>query len=424
MQQYACILLAISIPLYSIGIVIDGYDASLALLAILLIWISLPQKSKANPTTLLLYYAFILWSFTSAALRHSPPLYAPSLLSLILCSAPLILINFSIDDTYKRRLINAFSLGALITFPLAAYDILSTTESLPLLENVLNLPILSNGTNSTYGSITRVRALMSEPAHYAIFLCYCYAIHDSRQAKRLNIRYSSAIKFTSLFFIVFTFSLSGIFVLLTYLATTAITQGKTGILRFAKFTIVATASVVATGIITTVFLDVPLLQIIDAYSSRFQALGASALSGSFLGTYGERGNAMLVTLGYWKDVGLPDALIGTGYANHEIWLINQFGHLEHSELGRGRIPNAFAAIGISTGIVGLSFFLSLIISISRSSNNKLPWAIVSMWIITYFAYGNVIDYFVWSLALISKLTTSESACRKRGSAINHPCFSQ
>ena len=117
---------------------------------------------------------------------------------------------------------------------------------------------------------------------------------------------------------------------------------------------------------------------------------------------------------YWSSQDWTNLLIGEGYANYSEWLRQEFGYLTPilSSFARGQINNIFAAIGISTGIIGLLLYLLFVKSIFSRRYIFIPMSFIAVWIVMHFASGMLIGVLAWVPILIAAIVF-------RGSQVQH-----
>jgi hypothetical protein len=92
-------------------------------------------------------------------------------------------------------------------------------------------------------------------------------------------------------------------------------------------------------------------------------------------------------------------------------LVENYGHLKGTSFARGSVHNNFSYVGITTGIVGFSLYLFLIISLIKSKD-KIPLAVFGVWIIGHFAMGYLTFYrFWWPLILGAAIFEKRSGAK-------------
>lgn len=394
-------LLALAIPLYVVGFEVRGFDLNVAAVLLALLGPVLIVRGRFLKKNLLLLSFWLGWILLTVAWRYEPMDYVLSMGALFVVTVPLTASWGRIDE---GRLFRYFVAGLVISLAFAGYDFCAAIFGLSPLEDVASVGLLSHSRTGEVGGFRRVKALMMEPAHYAIYLAFAYALVDGAGPRFFRERALVLLRVTIVIALVGTLSLAGMFLW----GIAVLSRGALLALRLSgNLKRWSLGRLISVGILSgLIFLgarysEAP--QIAENYANRIDRTMASLVEDHLVGSEGSRANAIPVMLDYW-DNGPQQLLVGEGYANFEMWLMREYGHLGRwSSYARGEVNNTFAVVGISTGAPGLLLFLLFVLVAAFTSPRKLPVHMTLLWLASNFASGMLIGYLIWSLALVAIL---------------------
>ena len=249
----------------------------------------------------------------------------------------------------------------------------------------------------------RVKALMMEPADYAIYLAFAYAIVDRFGPRFIGGVARGILKGLILVFLATTVSLSGVLLLLAYFGTrslVAVGRGRWSRPAFARSLVVVPPLILGFALFLRSDAAEPGLVFLQRASRAVEVVQSGVLTGS----EGSRANALPVLGAYWSGGGVSRVIWGEGYANHEAWLVREYGDLgEFSSFAQGQINNVMAVLGIATGAVGLVMYLLFCGRIAFQRDRGLPVAVLAIWLVANMASGMLVGYLLWSLVLVVRV---------------------
>jgi len=305
----------------------------------------------------------------------------------------------------SQKILQSLIYGLLASFLIAAWDIGVNVGLPPITDTVpLGLWGTEKIQESVYFGVYRVKAAQTEPSHYAHYLAFMYAIVDQADRRGLHVPRATLLKVSIVFFLLMTISLSGLIMFMGYLGAVFVLEWRERILRkivSPYFWLGIPVGVVAVASV----LQQPGQNILEyplwLWERMDKAIDAIQL-GLVVGSEASRAGSITVVFEYWAQQDWFRTLVGEGYANHEYWLLQEYGHLSslNVSFARGDIHNNFAMVGISTGAVGFAIYLTMILTIFLKSRSTIPVAIFYVWIIGHFAMGYFAFYrFWWPLIL-------------------------
>jgi hypothetical protein len=391
--------IAFTLPFQIVGIDAGAYPFSLTVLALGVLNVLLLVRGRFSSRVLAALAVFTGWCLVTAAFRHPPGTYLLSWFGLILVTAP-ICATYP-QQISRKKLLSALVLGAVASFVLATYEVTVAVGSVPPIEDLFPLSIQPK--TGDFLGFRRVKAGMEEPAHYAIYLVLIYAIIDHGQKQNINVPWSQQVKLLTPVFLLTTLSLSGVILFTAYLAVKTL-----GNLRevfqvwrlWRSGLLLLSAPIIVAGLVYTVRAS-GLDEVVVLFASRLDVVIDVVTGGTLTGSEGSRANTIPVMIDYWSSQSWIHLFMGEGYANYSKWLVQEFGYLNPtlSSFARGQINNIFAAIGISTGVVGVLLYLGFLKSIFSRSCIHLPASFIVTWLVMHFASGMLIGVLPWATLL-------------------------
>ena len=254
------------------------------------------------------------------------------------------------------------------------------------------------------GRFWRLNALMVEPSFLAIYLSFSYMVLDrlwqgSARAKLL-------LKGATLFFMAFTFSLSGIGVWLAYMGYKYVS-----LLRYRQWfrrIALTVAGVAVLGFALVLFTgwDTP-ARYAQYLQARLQKSVDVIATGDLTDTTseGQRAGAISLALFYLRN---ENPWWGEGYSTSDAWINRHFATA-------GYVHNLYSYLLISVGLVGLGLYLKFLASLRLPLLGRAdPYhqAFFFAWLVTAMATGHLIFYYYWGylyLLYFSRLADSQTA---------------
>ena len=397
---------AFSLPFALLGGRWGDYVFSAATFFVLFLDILLLLRGRFLKKPLFFFVLFWFWCFLTAVPRYPLSSYGLSLLALGAMALPLC---GSIPDTVKgQSVLKALIYGALASFVLAGYEI-GVNFGLPPLTDITSIGLWGTEAvqESVYFGIYRVKAGETEPAHYAHYLVFVYAIVDLAERQGHEIQCPRLLKTTLVFFLLATISLSGLILFVGYQAAAFSLQWRKRIMK-------KIASVWFWSLLPLVaFFAIGVWQLVGGSISEYAAFTfgrlevaitsiqsgfVSGKSGFVSGSEASRARSATMMFEYWASQDWIHTLVGEGYANYESWLKKAFpyrGKGLESSFARGSVHSVFSVVGISTGTIGLLLYLGFVRTVTLRRRVYLPTAFLALWTLYNLTTGYLITYQLW-----------------------------
>lgn len=391
-------------PLWVVGVSVGGYSFTGATLFLVVLGVLVILRGRFWTQTLRVGGAFLIWVLLSVFLRFSVDSYILSWLGL-----GAVLLPFF--GTYPsgiraRPILDALYWGCLVSFGFAAYELALSFVSLPPLKQIFPFGLWVKGRTHEFLGLTRVKATMAEPAHYARYLVLAYAILDTATLYGYQIRRKFLFRLVWIAALLSTLSLSGIILGFVYLGTAFLVRWRHGLQRL--LTTRLWISVFLLPFIFFVSLHAAGIAPSDLYNlftRRLEQVFEVIQFGIIVGSEGGRVQSTLILFRYFAEQDLIHFLTGEGWAHHDGWLVEKYGYLPEdlTSFARGDLHNAYSVVGISTGFVGLSLFLRFVWNILSSRLRPVPIPIAATWLVARLGSGYIIWATVWIPLLLSSL---------------------
>ena len=242
----------------------------------------------------------------------------------------------------------------------------------------------------------------AEPAHLAYYLAFSYAIIDQIQ----NEKYYW-LKLVTLAGLILLGSLAGYVLILVYVLAKFIIDNNsifffTGLKIDRKKILKLLALLVFVGIALPVawahseFANF----ILSRFTSRVAQITGALFDANVSSSAGVRSGAYIVLIDYWRTSGLLGVLIGTGYANYSEWMIQYYGGSQYTTFSTGRLHSYGIVIILSTGLVGLAFYMTFLYSVFRYFGQQKNIAVIVLVVVAHFASGSLLDFTKWQLLFV------------------------
>ena len=357
---------------------------------------------------------FWLIAVVSAALRFGPDKYILSLLGLIAVSAPLMFTN--LNNTGTARFFRGLTYGVAATLAIVGFDIASQTLGMGTVNDFItgfhpdHQRLGSENSHNRFLWYRRPFAFFKEPAHLGIFLAgYVFAISIYLQRSRVQEVSRKLAQLTVLFI----GSLAGILLLVCAIMSLRFhyTRYLNSNLRnsYVKKLLLLILCVLPIVLIVTMVFPELIGQFQHKYFSRVEKLISVLQSGQLEGSEGSRVNAFLSLFDYWRDKGLAGFLFGTGYANHDDWLLHKYGYLGTSAaLARGHVNNILVVVFLSAGVCGFMAFCGVMISLFSSFGPRMGLFPIVFVTVLCFTTGSLLSIQFWLLIFAIKIAHRQS----------------
>ncbi|HET6527081.1 hypothetical protein [Sphingopyxis sp.] len=320
--------------------------------------------------------------------RNPVDSYLLSLVALFAVIAPLMLGN--IERSVSRAMIRGFLVGLVVTLAISFVELVSALLNIDDILILLDT-IFPDGRRGNPAPYLRPKAGFFEPSHLAVYLAFAFVIVDiAFQKSKLSNVFKALIGVS----ILYVGSLSGFLIITFYIAA----QWSAVIFEKKRNAFISFMTLILAFVVVLIYWD----DIVSStYFERIGIVSEAFSRGDLVGSEGSRINAFRPVLDYWSENGWTDFFLGTGYGNYSDWLIYRYGGLGvFSSAGRGDIDNIFAAVMLSTGILGIVSYLTFLFIRFYSISKGRLIAIGLFVVAVHFSYGHMISYLVWYLFLV------------------------
>ena len=340
----------------------------------------------------------------TAIARHPVSSYALSLAALGLALLPFA--NSRLRPGELRGLVKGLLLGVWLTLGLMALSILPQVVGALYLLGPLESVLVGTEQTGVFLGYVRPFAGFSEPSHLAIYLASVYVVLDLLVRGGWPLALWRAVAPVA---VLFTGSVAGLVLLLVYVFSRW--AGALGRLLAGRFSMqLVMRGLVVTAVLVALFLAIgpDPGDLFEEYALRVLKTMDDVETGNLVGSEGSRVNAVLALPDYWTTTGLPGFLAGTGYANHEAWLIDAYGHLsEWSTFSRGAVDSILIAVFLSTGVFGIVAYLRFL-TVGFGSRVLAAHMSLAVFVLAVnFAYGYLIAGFYWQLLFVLAATARQ-----------------
>lgn len=363
---------------------------------VLLIHLILTNQTQVRAKPLLFASIFFIWSVVVTATRYDISTYIFTMLGLIVMWIPL-LVKVSISESDKLLVLSKwYCRGLSLSFIFAYQDVISSLFSLPRTEEFIPFAVAQRTSfvdASLNIGIERVNSLMTEPSEYAAFLVFGYICLDYlNKQNSINKSKIFILKLHTIFFLFFTFSLSGFFLFFSYLILNLFLDSSKITMKLLTKNIVFCLMIV--------FLFFVLINIIPDLNIAATLFFERVNSAIGIDTHnlntseGARFNSINVA---FDSLFSNNGFIGQGFGNNIArWLIENYSNLS-TEYARGDIFNIYAAVIIGVGIPGLLAFIGTIYQsfITNKINDKFQVKYFLIWILFGWTLGSLLYYTYW-----------------------------
>ena len=341
--------------------------------------------------------AMLLAFAGTAVMRHPFSSYVLSLGALAMALLPLT--TPALNQAEMRVLMRGLMAGLWLTLASVALAILiQLWQWHGALGPLAPLFVRPEETGVFLGYIRPVGGF-SEPSHLAIYLAAVYVILDLRARLRsapVAPRVAVALA------IVFTGSVSGLLLFGVYVAARMF--GSLWRMVFVNFSgVTLLRGALAAGLLLGVALSLgpSASGFTDEYTARLVKTLDDIESQNLVGSEGSRVNAVLALPDYWESKGWPGFAMGTGYANYQSWLQDNYGYLgDNATFSRGGIDSILIAVFLSTGALGFVAYLAFLYRALSGPVVRAHVALVLFILALNLSYGYLISSLYWTLLFV------------------------
>ena len=400
--KFLYLLLGITIPFATLGPALPGMIWIAPGLLIGAAILAVSTLLHGINYRMLVGVAMLLVLTATSLARHAPSTYALSLIAFAVSMAPLFITRVS-DDSHEK-LITGFIIGYLITLFLIFFWIVTQLVNMrDLYESLSPFRRVRLNNHNYFVAYYRPQAGFAEPAHLAYYLAFSYAVFD-----HLKVKWANFLKLSCAIAIFAIGSLVGIVLFATYFLLKTITH----LPKFRLSKRVLTRSILGAGASVAVLVTVVptsfLMSMYEVVTSRFSKAFDAAQSGRMSGSEGSRVNTLRALFDYWGDQGYAGMLYGEGYGNISAWLSEFYAGIRWSTMAAGGVDSKFVALAISSGLVGIIFYVSLFFIIFRHFGGSRNLAIIALFIVANLASGGLLVYWKWHLLFVLLLVAQRN----------------
>lgn len=334
---------------------------------------------------------------STAVMRHPFSSYALSLGALTLALLPFATSRLQLREMLS--LVKGLLMGLWLTLVLMAMSILPQVVGAPGLLGPLAPILIGTEQMGVFLGYVRPFAGFSEPSYLAIYLAVVFIVMDLLVRAGRSYGFARVVVAAA---VLLTGSVSGLLLLSSYVVARCV--GTLGRLLAGRISV----KLVARGVAVTVVLAATFLalgpdpaELFEEYALRVVKTLDDVETGNLVGSEGSRVNAVLALPEYWEATGLPGFLIGTGYANHQGWLIGAYGHLnESATFSRGAVDSILIAVFLATGIFGVVTYLWFLACGFGFRVLATHASIAVFVLVLNFSYGYLIAGLYWQLLFV------------------------
>lgn len=383
-------------PIYVIGFPIGAFHFTVSDGLLIAVGLIILSRGRFLASTLAIISVFMSWSLIVTLPRYEPSMY---LLSWIGMGVMLLPFCGVIPDSIRsKKILDALYWGTVLSFGFAAYEIGVSLVGFPSLSEIFTFGLWPHVRTHDFLGMQRVKSTMIEPAHYARYLVFVYAILETAAYRGYTIQYEWLFKAVLLLALISTLSLSGIILLLFYIGIANLARWRQELrkLLFPQFWITAlfsffllTGSLYAAGVNP--------IDVVNLFVNRLGDVVEAVQLGIVVGSEGSRIQSTLVLFEYLSKQDSIYFFVGEGYSQASAWLTENYGHLPKSvsSFARGDLHNIFSLIGISMGAIGLILYCCIIANLVFRRGSEIPFPIVALWIVSHFSTGYILGYNFW-----------------------------
>ena len=337
----------------------------------------------------------------TAIARHPVASFALSLGALACAILPFASARLNAGELVA--LVKGVLVGLCLTLALMSLSIVTQALGATAILGPLAAWLIGDDQTGMFLGYIRPHAGFSEPSHLAIYLGVVYVVMDLqiRGGRRLLIWRSVAA-----LAVVFTGSVSGLILLLSYVLARWAGALRELLVRRGSMKAVwrGVMATVAVGLLIVALGPDP-ADLVEEYGWRFVKTLDDIESGNIVGSEGSRVNAVLALPDYWDFAGLPGFWLGTGYANHQAWLIDTYGHLsESATFARGSVDSLLIAVFLATGFVGFVAYTVFLAIAFGTRVLAAQFSVLVFVLLLNFSYGYLIAGLYWHLLFLLAVT--------------------
>lgn len=373
-------LFFLTFPAYILGINIGGYPVNIPTVILLFLGVMIFLRNRYVKITMYAYIFLILWFFLSSILQLKLVDFSLSLLFFVIVTYPMVA---AIPDSFSVKKLSKYLLGGfyisllfclvVIVSNYYGFDVQGSMElgSPPAylwMDGVKELP--------------RLKSLMLEPSYYAVYLTFIFVFIDRHQ---LMIRKYNLHKLFVLIALLFTFSLSGYMLFLSYFLLSYVFRRR--IPRkwvfYGVFFLVGLSFIYVSNKKVHSVVDRVLVTRLNNISRNVDEDNSESV----------RKASLIIFPKYMETSSFLKLLVGEGFSNTEAW------SKEHT--GNGLIYMVLPIVFLSSGIIGFLIFMGFLFLFFIEI--KQPISVLVVPILFLFVTGHFILYYVWGLFFLLRV---------------------
>jgi hypothetical protein len=402
--------LALTLPLYIVGVPLGGFDFSAATFILMALGGVMLVRGRLLAAPAAAAALFMAWCLFTAMPRHPVGSYLLSWLGLGVVLLPLCGALPKKLDT--ERVFRAFVYGGLLSLGFAAYEVGVAVAGLPAPEQLFSFGLWDQTRTHDFLGLRRVKATFQEPAHYARYLVlFLVIVVEARRRRGFEVPYGPWVIWLVPVALLATLSLSGVVLMMAYGGASLAVQWHRWIRVFTHARVwigLAFGLLALEGALQAS--DTSLAEVVGLFVGRLVDAWAAVRFGIAQGSEGSRITSSLLLFDFVSDQGPVQRWTGVGYAHVDTWLRANYGYLGVlSSISRGDLHNTFSLVTLSTGLVGLTLYLVFLWQTATPRRGALPATLVVAWLVAQAGTGFLIGYQMWATILLARAIFAEPA---------------
>jgi hypothetical protein len=414
-------LIGLTLPFPEVGLRLNELFVLSATTLVALVFAAKRFAREGAKPTHVAGAAMLALFISTAVWRHPPSSYVLSIGALALAMLPLATTRLTPYEA--RTWVAGFLAGLWITVAWSGLTIWIQLVGIGDAFTGTGEFLIGPDHFGSFWGYRRPAAGFSEPSHLAIYLAVSYVVLDLLAAARRRTGLARLIVAIAL---ICTGSVSGVVALFIYLTVAGIITIRRFMVQGLSRAWLLRGMLVAYALAGGVWYLVGSgLDFTDEYSTRLLSAAQAIQSQDLVGSEASRANAMLALPAFWASSGFAGFLMGTGYANHQAWLIANFGYLhEWATFSRGHVDSILVAVFLSTGLLGMLAYLWALMKLFGRDVVVAFLPLVSFILALNFVFGFLISGLYWQwlfmLAVAARLAMNSRPKQSTRRTVRRP----
>jgi hypothetical protein len=404
----------LSVPFVAIGPTLGSLILSPALISAFLLAIASVFSRDVLARN---SYAVVIWILALAltsSWRNDAQIYAAPLLLLLLMA----LLGFSVRLTRLEcaSILNGYKHSLAVVVALSTVEFFAAKVGFGSVAEVAASVFAHRRVAGDSALGIRLAGGFREPADFVIYLVFSvFLLYRTGLGSKGDL----LLSFGAIMVVVLAGSVTGYLLLaflLVYILLAKMQEGgRANIDRVSSSGVIIACGMLAIFAVV-VFGTEGGIEFISKIGDRIQRGVVSLVDQELVRSEGSRANAIPVLVDALNSEGHLFALIGTGFGSHEQYLIERFGYLgDISAFARGDVSNIYAAIGLSSGLVGLVGYLLLQAWFFFNGVGPGYRGLFAFICLAHFFLGSLLSAFFWSMYFL--LCCSQTYCGDKDAAL-------